>query len=453
MKCFKSAVTHNILAALLVAVLGTTVYVAVGIALTPRVQALYPPTSDIVYAPGHFNDARQYALICIQGYYIPYHILPTVQVSRINWMPIYPLAQCALHHLVGVSMVYAGAVVSTLSIGIALFLGSLTLANLGIAAPSIHALAALLPPIGAAWLYLPGAEAIYLAVGMAVMWLITLPLPATPDEDILPRRIWLRELAVAAAGVPVGFVFILTKPNALAMLLPLAFAFFYLSWQRSRAAGYNFGLWTFIADVVIEHLPRRLQQPPEARPVRYVWTPALVAAGILLGFAYWLAYTSVMSGTPFYFMQQQLTVWGRAWYGGNIEDMLLYFLQAFRQPDIRVAWRYNAAWNLAANISALVPAASPRVPMVVRGMLPLMLFLLVYSGAVHGSDRYILSTALAAIGWACWLAPQRPVTSLSRVRALLRWAFVIALAATTFYLLTAELWPKGEPQAWGLVER
>jgi hypothetical protein len=169
----------------------------------------------------------------------------------------------------------------------------------------------------------------------------------------------------------------------------------------------------------------------------------------VLGFAYWVAYSSLLSGIPNYFLQQQLTAWGRAWFGGNLGDMLRYFAQAFRGPNAAYPWRYNAAWNLAATLSVLIPASSRRVPGLIRGMLPLMIVLLFYSGAVHGSDRYVLSTALAAVGWGCWLAP----TGKNETWSALRWTFLIVLAAVTFYLLVWCMFPVGEPQAWGILER
>jgi hypothetical protein len=444
---------------LLVSLAGMVFYVAVGALLYTPVQALYRYNPDVYYAPSHYMDARQYVFICVYGYDVPHDILPTLERSRLNWMPVYAALQCGLHKVTGLSMVYTGSVISTLAIGLTLFMGTLTLANLRVRYPPLHALAALIPPIGGAWLYLPGAEATYLAVGMIAMWLITLP-PFDRPSQPTPRGL-RRELLRALAGAPIGLIFILTKPNALAMLLPLAFAFFYQSWLRSRAAGYASGLWTFVADVVIDHVPRafltRLLRGKASQPtapttvptIVYDWAPASLAGGIVLGFAYWVAYSSLLSGIPNYFLQQQLTAWGRAWFGGNLGDMLLYFAQAFRGPNAAYPWRYNAAWNLAANLSVLIPASSRRVPGLIRGMLPLMIVLLFYSGAVHGSDRYVLSTAVAAVGWGCWLAP----TGKKEVWSALRWTFLIVLAAVTFYLLVWCMFPVGEPQAWGILER
>ncbi len=448
----RPASTNRILVPLIAGVAGIAFYVAVALLLGPVIGKLYDDPG-VVFAPAHFNDARQYVYICNQGYDLPL-IAPflTLGRSRLNWMPVYAVLQCALNRGLGVSLIYAGLYVSALATGITIFLGALTLANLGVRRPALHACAVLAPPIGAAWLYLPGVEATYLAVGMAVMWLVTLP--ARPES---PRGQTL-ELLRALAGLPLGVVFILTKPNALAFAFPLVFAFFYLGWQRSRAAGYSFGLWSYVADVVIEHLRpglaflwrlRGRALALEARPVRYDWAPATVTAGIVLGFAYWLAYSSVFSGVPLYFLNQQLNAWGRAWPSGNLGEMLLYFVQAFRPIDPGKHWRYNAAWNLAAHLAALLPAASPRVPILLRGMLVLLVVFVLYTGAVHGSDRYILSTALVAVGWACWLAPagQRGKWSM------LRWTFLLLLAGVTFYLLTWQMFPLGEPNAWGIVDR
>ncbi len=248
----------------------------------------------------------------------------------------------------------------------------------------------------------------------------------------------------------------LTKPNALAFLLPLLFAFVYQSWQRSRQADYSFGLWTFAADLVIEHIKPLLTRRAklEVRPIEYEWTPLAVGAGVLLGFTYWLAYTSRLTGVPFYFLQQQTTVWGRAWPSGNLSEMLLYFRQAFNpigSGEFIAGWRLSAAWNLAANLSALIPALSRRVPGLIRGMLPLAVLFLLYSGAVHGSDRYILSTALVALGWACWLAPKRNDRR-SRAWWLVRWSFVVLLFLITSLLLIDHMLPIGEPNAWGITD-
>jgi hypothetical protein len=192
------------------------------------------------------------------------------------------------------------------------------------------------------------------------------------------------------------------------MILPLGFAFFYLSWKGSVAAGYQRGLGTFAADVVIEHLRpvlslvQRLRRQPlelESRPVRTCWTPLLVTAGIALGFAYWLAYTSDLSGVPFYFWEQQSTQWQYPWGRGNLPEMIQYFAQAFRVVTIDTPWRYSAAWFLAALLVPLVPASSPRLPGLIRGMLLAMTLFYVITGSIRGQDRYVLAAALVAIGW------------------------------------------------------
>jgi hypothetical protein len=231
----------------------------------------------------------------------------------------------------------------------------------------------------------------------------------------------------------------------------IGFAFLYLGWQRSEREGYTFPFDVYIADVVIEHLPfRALFRTLEKRPIVYDWTPLCVAAGIALGFAYWLVFTSNMTGVPNYFLQQQLEAWGRAWSSGNITEMAYYFAQAFRGVDSTKPWRLNAAWNLAANVAALIPAASPRVPTLIRGMLPLMVVFLVFSGAVHGSDRYILSTALVALGWACWVAPHGDNPKMGYV--LLRVGFLLVLAVLTSWLLLDFMLPN-EPNSWAVIER
>ncbi|HRE46881.1 MAG TPA: hypothetical protein PLD47_04085 [Aggregatilineales bacterium] len=429
--------------AVMVMIVGVVIYLGVAIFMALPMSALYRDDPNVLYAPSHFNDARQYAYICTYGYNVPFGLNPALEVSRMNWMPVYAALQCALNRVFGVSLIYAGSMISVGAIALSLFLGTLVLFRLGVQSPSLHAGALLIPPIGAAWLYLPGAEAIYLAVGMVVMWLITLPDPPdTPRGRIV-------ELASCIGGLCVGVILILTKPNGLAMIAPLVFAFVYLSWRRSQRGGYLGSFGAFAADVVIEHLLflpgfRRLAR----RPIAYHWTPLAIAVGILLGFAHWLAFSSVKSGIPNYFMQQQLNVWGRVWYPGNVGDMIRYFGQGFR-GDLSKAWRYNALWNLAANLSTLIPAASPRVPPLIRGMLPLMMLLLVYSGAVHGSERYILSSALAAIGWGCWLAP----TGKEERWSALRWTLWIVLAALSSWLLVGLMMPIGEPRSWGIIDR
>ena len=434
---------------------GVAFYMLLSILITPSIQALYTTDPSVIFAPSHFNDARQYVYICSQGYTIPTDTLPTMGRSRLNWMPVYAALQCGLHALTQISLVYTGWVISIIAIGVALMFGALTLMQLGVRQPALPILVILTPIIGGAWLYLPGVEATYLAMGMIVMVAVTLPPARTPIAVIL--RVVL--------GLALGVIFFLTKPNALAFILPLLFAFFYQSWQYSRRIGYAYGFWTFIADAIMEHVRFVLRWfvQMDTRPIEYEWTPLAIAIGILLGLAYWLRLSSDMSGVPFYFLQQQTTVWGRAWPSGNLGEMLVYFAQAFRGIGASGhAWRYNAAWNLAANLSALIPAASRRVPGLIRGMLPLTVVFLLYSGAVHGSDRYILSTALVAIGWACWLAPTQDaksrlaghtVKSHRTAWVALRWLFVLGLFTLTSHLLVVEMFPKGEPNAWGINER
>lgn len=423
---------------------GTGLYALLNILIAPSIQRIYSD-SEVFYAPAHFNDARQYVFICSQGYNVPFFTLPTVSRSRLNWMPAYPFLQCVLHQTSGLSLVFTGVVVSMFAIALSLWAASLTLEHLGVQFASINGLAVLTPIIGGAWLYLPSVEATYLAVGMVIMWLITLPTAQKPLSDLLR----------ALFGIATGIVFVLTKPNALAFLLPLIFAFFYQSWQRSKRAGYTQAFGAFIADVFIEHLKPlivrigrllRYTINLEGRPMEYDWSALAVATGITLGLAIWLAYSSIMSGVPFYFLQQQTTVWGRAWPSGNLSQMLLYFAQAFRGINAGHPWRLASAWNLSANLSALIPAASPRVPWLIRGMLVLAVLFILYSGAVHGSDRYILSTALVPIGWACWLAPtQKP-----KRWWVLRWAVVLILFVSTSLLLVNQMMPAGEPNAWGV---
>jgi len=442
--------------------LGMSFYVLLGLWIAPSVQVLYEGSTNVVFAPTHFNDARQYVMICVQGYDVAYSTLPTLTRSRINWMPVYAVLQCAAHQIGHLSLIYTSWAISTLAIGLVLLAGIGTLRNLQVRLPLLSIWAVLFPLIGGAWLYLASVEATYLAVGMVVMWLITLPLP----------RYAVGELARVVGGVALGCTFFLTKPNALAFLLPLTFAFVYQSWRYSQQIGYAGGFWTFAADVVIEHV-RPLLAPLLSRigtrfkvtvtldpcPIVYAWAPLAVGAGVIVGLAYWLMFTSRLSGVPLYFLQQQTTVWGRAWPSGNVQQMVYYFAQAFYrlQPFGGIPpWRMNAAWNLAANVSALIPAASRRVPGLVRGMLPLVLIFLLYSGAVHGSDRYILSTALVAIGWACWLSPAistKPVKARTRfIWGALRWLFVLSLFGITAALLLNQMLPIGEPNAWGVLD-
>ncbi len=437
-----------LLGAFVVALFGAAAYFGVGLLIAPTITALYNNDPLIIYAPTHFEDARQYVLICNEGYNVPWEPLPTLHASRLNWMPGYALAQCLLHDWTGISLVFTGVVVSTGAIGLALFFGALTLYHLAIRAPTLHALVALMPLIGAVWVYLPGAEAMFLCLGMIVLWFITLP--------SLGNRThfgW-SQLAQILSGVPLGVTFMLTKPNALAFVAPIGFAFAYQSWESSRRAGYAAGFWSFIADMVIDQarpILVRLKRHGEPlfslndQPLRYEWRTLTVAVGILLGFAGWLAYTSVISGIPNYFLQQQLEYWGRAWTVGDVNAMFRFFAQAVQPSNAHTPWRYVAAWDLAVVIAALIPAVSRRVPTLIRGMLVLLVsFMLLTATASFASDRYAASTALIAIGWSCWLAP----LTATRRYALLRWGFVIGMVAITWYLLLVKMIPAGEPGSW-----
>jgi hypothetical protein len=431
-------------------VVGLIVYIGVLALIASPLQVVYRDDPTITFAPSHFNDARQYIYICKAGYNLPSDIRLIDSRSRVNWMPIYALMQCILHRVGGVSLNWTGIIVSASAVVITLAFGILTLANLGVQFPALHTLAALASPIGAVWLYLPGVEATYLAIGMMILWLITLP----PPNDTAKGR--LVELGRVILGILLGVVFVLTKPNPLGLAIPFIFAFFYLSWRRSRAAGYKFGLYTFVADVVIDHIRpliavwRRIGNTSfeiEARPICYDWMPLAALAGILLGLSYWIAFTSNFSGVPLYFMRQQAS-WPRTWPFANVEEMVLYFAQAFRGVTASTPWRYNAAWYLAANLAALIPAASPRVPTLIRGMLWLMPVFMIVTGQAHGTDRYNLSTALVAIGWACWLAP---IGQMKRW-AILRWLFLIVLSIVTSYLLVWHMFPAHEPSATGILD-
>lgn len=426
------------------------IYVLVSLLIAPSIQRLYKDDSTLIYAPSHFADARQYVYICAQGYSYPTNPTPMSSASRMSWMPVYALLQCGLHQF-GVSLVYTGLVVSAVAIGLSLFLAVLVLRNLSVRRPALDALVVLIPLMSGIYLYLPGAEATFLAVGMAVLYWITIPAPSTA---LMAAR---SELLRIVSALPLGIVFALTKPNSLALVLPLLFAFVFLSWKRSQAAGYAFGFDVFVADVIIDHLrftvelinkARRDPIQVERRIIRYDWTSLLIVSGVLLGFAGWLAYTSLFSGVPFYFLQQQLVVWGRPWTSGNLIEMIIYFSQAFQPPDTHKPWRYVAAWNLAAIIVSLIPAFTPRVPTLIRGMLILMSLFVLFSGAVYGIDRYNLSTALVVIGWGCWLGSSAP----SRRRVGARWAFVVCFGLLTSYLLLNWMLPVGEPNSWGIVD-
>lgn len=409
--------------------------------ITPSLQDLYRNDPDVIYAPSHFGDARQYVLICNQGYSVPLET-PTILASRLSWMPVYAILQCALHNLTNISLVYTGIAVSTVAIGLAVFFSALTLHNLHIQRPVLHAFVIQIPLVGAAWLYLPGAEATFLCLGAVALWLVTLPTPSN-------LRV---ELGQALFGAMLGVALILTKPNALSFLVPLVFAFLYRSWEKSQQTGYSFGFGIFTADVLIDHFRpalfafRVLTPSGQPRPMRYDWRPLTVAIGIVLGFAFWLAYSSSLSGIPFYFLKQQLDFWGRAWSTGNMGEMLTYFGQAFRALDPNKPWNYGAAWSLAALLSAMIPAACPRVPTLIRGMLWLMVIFLLFTGTSHyASDRYIASTMLVGSGWGCWL------TGKAWKPMMLRWGFVIVIAVITSYLLIGQMMPRGEPRFWGII--
>ena len=418
------------------------------IVIEPSIQALYLANNNhaIIFALTHAYDARQYVFICAQGYSLPTEY---VVYARTDWMPVYAALQCSLHG-VGVSLVYTGWLVSIAMIGVCVTFASLILRNFGIRHGWFYSLALLSPIMAGAWLYLAGVEATFLAVGMVVLWLITLPEARTPLADL--RR--------AGLGLLLGITFIMTKPNAIALMLPLVFAFFYQSWQRSQRTGYAFGFWTFTADVLIEHLRPvlvrvgrlfQVQLTLEDRPIVYDWTGLAIAAGIGLGLAYWLWFSSDLSGVPLYFLQSQSQI-STSWPAGNLFEMTAYFLQMFRGWGWSYempAWRYNAAWNLAVNLSAVLPAASNRVPLLIRGMLLLTTLFTLYTGAVWGSTRYVLSTAVVAIGWACWLAPIRPKSRWP----LWRIVFLVTMCVVTSVIVVDGMMPVGEPGPWGVVDR
>jgi len=435
----------------------------------PPVQHLYDGNNIAYFAPTHFNDARQYTFTCIQGYNIVSTPSPVLWSSRINWMPIYGMIQCAANRLSGFSFVYLPLIISAYMAVAALLFAILVLRSLDVPRARLAAWIVLIPVVGGAWLYLPSVEITFYAIGMLVLYLVLRP-PANPRV----------ELARAVVAFGLGGVFILTKPNALAMLLPLLFAFVYQSWRASQAEGYAGGLLEFTADLVIANCKPLVRGAAasfnreifwEQKPLRYQWTALMLMAGITFGFALWIYWTSIISGIPVYFLNQQLLRWGRAWPPGNISEMLIYFRQPFidvlsARPaqlaslaDLVSAlntavpfkpWRLSAGWNLLAYIAALLPAGSRRVPGLIRVMLPLMVLFLLASGAAHGSDRYVLSTAIVGIGWACWFAPRR---SLRRPAPWLRLAFVLLLSwALSSYLLN-QMMPLGLPDAYGIEDR
>ncbi len=445
-------VLRVVFAALLTSIVGMCLYVLI-VALVHVSSGSINNNSETFYPPADFSDGKRYVKICSRGYDLPVlGPLVTAETALISWMPVYPALQCAIHQSAGVSLVFAGTYVSTLATGITLFFGSLTLWNLGRRSRVPYILAVLVQPIGALWLYVPGAESTYLAVGMVTLWLITLP----PFADTARGR--LLEIIRIAVSALIGVLLMLTKPNALALLIPITFAFFYLSWRRSQTAGYGFGLWAFVADVVIEHIRpllaffQRLRGQSfvlEERSIVYDWAPVATIAGILLGLAYWLVYTSWLSGIPFYFLQQQLFAWRRAWPTGNLGEAFLYFVQAFRGATRQTPWRVGAAYYLAANVSALIPAASSRVPTLIRGMLLLLPIFLLLSGAVNGDDRYTISTSIVVIGWACWLAPTKP----RPFTVGLRLVFMSGLAWLTSYFVLFHLFAIYALGATSVVDR
>jgi len=425
--------------------------------ITPNVQALYANKPAVTYAPSHFQDARQYVLICIQGYNVPdtlldvgtsangaytFAALPTLAPSRISWMPFYPFLHCALNRLAGLSLVYTGIFITTLAAGVAVFFAALTLRALGVARPALVALTVIAPLFGATWLFLPGADALFLAMSMLGLWLVVRPPAAGPRGEAL------RTLA----ALPLGALILLTKPNALPLVPALAFAFLYQSWRRSLLAGYTAPFNVFIADVVIDQtrpLLRLFRVADERRVLRYDWPPLLLAAGIGLGMAFWLAYSSTISGVPFYFLDQQLNYWGRAWAAGDLAGMFRYYAQMFDLANVGQPWQWQPAWNLAASVSVLVPAASRRVPIVLRGMLLCLVVFIQFAGLAHNAnERYLGSTALVGLAWAAWIAPvegrQRP--------CVLRYAVVVGFAACMVVLVVGYMFPNGLPIFIGIVD-
>src|SRR5258708_38723397 len=101
-----------------------------------------------------------------------------------------------------------------------------------------------------------------------------------------------------------------------------------------------------------------------------------------------------------------MEIWSPAWPSGNFGEMLFYFSQAFRGIDGTKPWRYVAAWYLAAYLSSIVPAASPRVPGLIRGMLVGMALFLPVTGAARGTDRHVRATCVGAMRLAAWVPPK-----------------------------------------------
>jgi len=397
---------------------------------------------DVIYPPARFYDAQQYVFICLDGYWTPTRTIPEVDVSNMSWMPVYAWLQCGLRSLTGISLVYTGIAVTTLANGISVFILVLLLRRLKVRRAGVHALVAVVPALAPIWFYLPGIEATFLAVGMITLLIVW------PDEQQISIR---NEIVRLALCFPTGLAFILTKPNALALVLPLIYLFLYASWRRSQAVGYSRNLFEFTADVIIAQLPgisHKVNQETD-RPLRYDWRALIVIAGIITGFAGYITYTSWKSGIPFYYLQQQLEVWGRGWSVGNIQEMIAWHLQALRPPDINKPWRYGAAWHMAGTILALIPVASRRVPTFIRVMLGLMVFYALFTGTAHFSnDRYMISTALDALGWGCWLG----AGELPRLRNIaIRWTFVLLIAGVTSLLLL-QMFTLGQPRYYPITE-
>lgn len=388
-------------------------YAGIGLTASGYLSRLYPPDT-VIFASTHFNDARQYAYICISGYNLTTaYVAPTLGSSRLSWMPLYAVLQCGLKNSFGVSLIYAGFVVSCLAAAGTLLFVMLTLRNLKVGAPIRLAFLTFAPPISAIYLFLAGAEMLFLCLSALLMFLLTTSTSSTRQEAVRLGLGWL-----------FGLLLMLSKPNALAFLLPLAFAFVYLSWKRSQAAGYTRPLNAFVPDLLYRQVSLwRNQANP--LPIEMDWFPAFVVAGIILGFTGWEWYSSWFSGIPHFFTQQQLDYWVRPWRSGDLGTMTLYFAQAFRGVSLDKPYRIETLWYLGVVIGTFIPALSARVPPLIRGMiLPLPLFLLM-TGAVYQYDRYVASLILTSLGWIYWAKDKR-----------WRWALLLVLA-----LLTSLLYP------------
>jgi hypothetical protein len=104
---------------------------------------------------------------------------------------------------------------------------------------------------------------------------------------------------------------------------------------------------------------------------------------------------------------------------------------------------------MAGTFVALIPAASQRVPVPIRVMLGLLVFYALFTGTAHYSnDRYMLSTALVALGWACWLGSGAP---LRRRNVALRWGFAFSMALITSLLLL-KMFTLGQPVYYPITE-